>query len=219
MKFRIFVRIRIGVICLFLGATACSHSEGKKSQPNQTPGDPPIYVINGRVITGDTASTMIPRLKQKYIDALHVLPGGKAKLLYGKKAKGGAIVYQISNEKEAFHDLRPVATSDSSQNKSTKVYNFADQQPVLKGGLKKLQQKLTYPKECMQAGVKGRVFVEVIVNKKGLPVNPKVVKGLGHGCDKEAIRVAKTARFIPGKIDGKAVKVKYLLQVVFPPGK
>lgn len=211
--------IKFGAFCLILALTACSQSGNKKSRANLKPADPPVYVVNGRVLTGDTARTIVPRLKHKYIDELHVIAGEKAKLLFGEKAKGGAIVYKMSHEKKAFHDLRPRAASDSIRADTTKVYNFADQQPVLKGGLKKLQKEVNYPDKCKQAGAKGRVLVQVVVDKQGRPVNPKLIKGLGHGCDKEALRVVKTARFVPGKMEGKPVKVKYLMQIVFPPNK
>lgn len=175
----------------------------------------PIYVINGKVFHTDSARKIIPRLKQKYIKSLRVVPGKKAALVFGEKARGGAIEYKIPDKKKAFHDLLKINPADSLQNLAGKIYNVADQQPVLKEGLKKLEEKVTYPQKCKQAGIEGRVLVQIIVNKNGQPENPKIIKGLGHGCDKEAIRIAKQARFKPGKINNKPANVKYLLPVIF----
>jgi TonB family protein len=215
---RIFLKILIGG--LILGLSACSHSDNKNSPlKGSTMKEPPLYVVNGHIMSTDSARNIISRIKSKYIKSVHVIQSKDAKLLFGKKGRGGAIKYKIPNKKKAFHDLLEPASEDSSghaaENGYDKVYEAADKQPVLKNGLKELEKKVKYPKKCKQAGIEGRVLVQVIVNKHGLPENPKIIKSLGHGCDKEAVRVAKMARFTPGKVNGKPVNVKYLLPVIF----
>jgi len=90
-----------------------------------------------------------------------------------------------------------------------------EQMPKLKGGLKELQSKVVYPEMAQMAGIEGRVIVQFIVNKKGEVENPKVIRGIGGGCDKEALRVAKLAKFVPGRQRGVPVRVRYSLPIMF----
>lgn len=90
-----------------------------------------------------------------------------------------------------------------------------EQMPVLKGSLAELQKKLKYPKKAAQAGIEGRVIVQFIINEKGEVENPEVIRGIGGGADEEALRVAKMAKFEPGKQRGEAVRVRYSLPFMF----
>lgn len=96
-----------------------------------------------------------------------------------------------------------------------KVFVVVEQEPELIGGLKGLQQKIEYPDMARKAGIEGRVYLQFIVNKNGEVENPKVVRGIGGGCDKEALRVIKQANFKPGRQRGKPVRVRYSLPIVF----
>lgn len=90
-----------------------------------------------------------------------------------------------------------------------------EQMPELIGGLKELQSKVVYPKRAQIAGIEGRVVVQFIVDKDGEVENPKVIRGIGGGCDEEALRVAKMAKFKPGRQRGKPVRVRYSLPIMF----
>ena len=87
--------------------------------------------------------------------------------------------------------------------------------PELKGGLGALQQKITYPDMARKAGIEGRVIVQFIVNEQGEVEDPKVVRGIGGGCDEEALRVVKEAEFSPGRQRGNPVRVQYSLPITF----
>lgn len=87
--------------------------------------------------------------------------------------------------------------------------------PELKGGLGALQQKITYPEMARKAGIEGRVIIQFIVNENGEVEDPKVIRGIGGGCDKEALRVVKTAEFEPGRQRGNPVRVQYSLPITF----
>ncbi|HMB91058.1 MAG TPA: TonB family protein [Rhodothermales bacterium] len=95
------------------------------------------------------------------------------------------------------------------------VYKVAEQAPQLIGGLGELHQKVEYPQKAYNAGVTGRVYVQFVVNEQGRVENAKVVRGIGSGCDEEALRVVKQARFEPGQVDGKPVKVQHTLFINF----
>lgn len=95
------------------------------------------------------------------------------------------------------------------------IFVVVEEMPELIGGVASIQGEIRYPELARQAGVSGRVFVQFVVDKEGNPVDPFVIRGIGGGCDEEAIRVIKLAKFKPGKQRGKPVKVRYVIPVVF----
>ena len=109
----------------------------------------------------------------------------------------------------------PPSADDEGDDGSDEVFVVVERMPKLKGGLGQLQQKINYPEVARKAGIEGRVIVQFIVDENGNVVNPKVVRGIGGGCDKEALRVVRTAQFQPGMQRGKPVKVRYTLPIVF----
>ena len=110
--------------------------------------------------------------------------------------------------------ILPVSSPTYAQNQDD-VYIMVDENPKLKGGISGLQEKVYYPLEAKKAGIEGRVIVQFVVNKRGKVENPKVVRGIGGGCDIEALRVIKTANFTPGMLRGKPVKVQFTLPIRF----
>jgi periplasmic protein TonB len=92
---------------------------------------------------------------------------------------------------------------------------IVEQMPELIGGLEALQSEIRYPERALRANIQGRVFVQFIVNERGEVENPIIVRGIGGGCDEEAIRVVSKAKFNPGMQRGRPVKVQYNLPVVF----
>jgi len=90
-----------------------------------------------------------------------------------------------------------------------------EQMPELVGGLAKLQSSIRYPSIARKAGIEGRVIVQFIVTEDGSVQNPRVIRGIGGGCDEEALRAVSEAKFIPGRQRGKAVRVQYSLPIMF----
>ena len=101
----------------------------------------------------------------------------------------------------------------------TTFYIFVEEGPKPVNGYKifyeYLSAKIKYPTQAKRIGTEGKVFVEFIVNKKGEPTDLKIVKGIGTGCDEEAIRVIALTKWEPGKQRGVAVRVKMVLPVYF----
>lgn len=89
------------------------------------------------------------------------------------------------------------------------------QMPELKGSLQDLQAKAKYPEMARKAGIEGQVIVQFIVNEQGRVEDPRVIRGIGAGCDKEALRVVKQAQFVPGRQRGKPVRVQYSIPIIF----
>ncbi|MEX2602254.1 MAG: energy transducer TonB [Balneolaceae bacterium] len=94
-------------------------------------------------------------------------------------------------------------------------FKVVEQMPELIGGLSELQSKITYPERARRAGIEGRVFVQFIVNEQGEVENPQVIRGIGAGCDEEALRAVRDAQFRPGLQRGRPVRVQYSLPIVF----
>ena len=65
-------------------------------------------------------------------------------------------------------------------------------------------------------GIEGRVFVQFVVDKKGNITEVQAVRGIGAGCNEEAVRVIKSSpKWKAGKHRGKAVKVRMILLITF----
>jgi protein TonB len=90
-----------------------------------------------------------------------------------------------------------------------------EQMPELKGGLADLQKKINYPERARKAGIEGRVIIQFIVTENGTVEDPRVIRGIGGGCDEEALRVVKQAQFEPGRQRGNPVRVQYSLPIIF----
>ncbi|MBN2727714.1 MAG: energy transducer TonB [Bacteroidales bacterium] len=95
-----------------------------------------------------------------------------------------------------------------------------DQMPEFSSGQKGLgdyiRGNLSYPREALDAKVEGIVIASFIVEKDGSISNIGIVKGLGHGCDEEVVRLIKMMpNWTPGQKDGKAVRVKLTIPVQF----
>ena len=86
-------------------------------------------------------------------------------------------------------------------------------QPI--GGLSALSAKIKYPEIARKAGIEGSVYVRFVVDEQGNVRNAQVEKGIGAGCDTEALRVVRSLRFRPGQKDGKPVNVQMTLPVQF----
>lgn len=93
------------------------------------------------------------------------------------------------------------------------LFEVVEDMPELIGGIQELQKKIRYPEIAKKAGVEGTVFLQFIVDENGNVVNPVVLRGIGAGCDEEALRVIRQAKFEPGRQRGKAVKVKFGLPI------
>ncbi|QMW00914.1 energy transducer TonB [Spirosoma foliorum] len=121
----------------------------------------------------------------------------------------------------------PEATVATVQEKAVEVeskteapFVTVEQQPEYPGGMSALinflGKNLNYPRQAASAGVSGRVFVSFIVNTDGSLTDIQILKGIGFGCDEEALRVMnKMPHWKPGKQSGRAVRVKYNLPIAF----
>ncbi|MBR6931401.1 MAG: energy transducer TonB [Bacteroidales bacterium] len=99
-------------------------------------------------------------------------------------------------------------------------YMIVEQMPEFPDGEEAMMQyiaeQVKYPAEAKKAGAYGRVFIGFIVEPDGSLSDIKVLRGMGYGCDEEALRVVKSMpKWQPGMHRGKAVRVQYLVPVNF----
>jgi protein TonB len=82
-----------------------------------------------------------------------------------------------------------------------------------------LGSRLRYPVRARENKVQGKVYIGFIVEKNGSLSDFKVVRGIGGGCDEEAIRVLKLSPiWKPGYANGKPVRTSYTLPITFQLG-
>ena len=100
------------------------------------------------------------------------------------------------------------------------TYAVVEEMPQFPGGDKALQEYLVknirYPAIAKDNNMEGIVYVQFVIDETGDIINTKVVKGIGGGCDEEALRVVNNMPlWIPGKQGGYKVKVLYTLPIKF----
>ena len=100
------------------------------------------------------------------------------------------------------------------------VQKQVDEMPVPPGGMegftKYMIENLNYPASAKDAKIEGMVMVTFVVKSDGSVSNIEVLRGIGGGCDQEAVRVvAESGKWTPGKNGGKAVSTQMTLPVQF----
>ncbi len=93
---------------------------------------------------------------------------------------------------------------------------IAEEMPELAGLNRFLSLNIVYPEKARMLGVEGTVYINFVVTENGSVDKIRVLKGIGGGCDEEAIRVvSKMPKWKPGKNAGKEVKVMFNLPIRF----
>ena len=92
--------------------------------------------------------------------------------------------------------------------------------PIFPGGDKAmyefLAKNLKYPQAAKDSNIQGTVYVQFVVEKDGSIVESKVLRDIGGGCGKEALRVVKLMpKWMPRKQGGKRVRSEFTLPIVF----
>ena len=78
------------------------------------------------------------------------------------------------------------------------------------------RENIKYPEAAKADGVEGMVMTRFVIDEEGNVTNVEVTKGLGHGCDEEAVRLMQSLpKWIPGKQAGTPVKVQMDIPVHF----
>lgn len=116
----------------------------------------------------------------------------------------------------AFVSVNAYSQSDDSD----EIYNIVEEMPEFPGGTSNMkeyiQDNLQYPAEAKELDVHGRVFVKFVIERDGTISNVKVLRGIGSGCDEEAIRlITSMPKWKPGKQRGKEVRTYFTYPITF----
>ena len=117
-------------------------------------------------------------------------------------------------------DKKVITQPEPPKAEENRVFEVVEQMPAFPGGdaalMKYLQENTHYPTIAAENGVQGRVVVGFVVEKDGSITDVTVIKSQDPSLDREAARVVKSMpRWIPGKQNGSAVRVKYQVPVTF----
>lgn len=117
-------------------------------------------------------------------------------------------------------DFQTVGIIEETESESSDIHLFVDESATFPGGMKAyskfLKTNLKYPLQAKKMGIEGKAFMSFVVDADGSLSDFKLLRGIGAGCDEEALRVIMSSpKWIPGKQAGVAVKTKMNLRVVF----
>ena len=107
-----------------------------------------------------------------------------------------------------------------SKEQDDAVYSMVSEQPSFPEGMQEMMKFISdnrkYPAEAKAKDIHGKVIVAFVVERDGSLSDVKIKRGIGYGCDEEAIRLIKSMpKWTPGKQNGKAVRVSMMLPVSF----
>lgn len=129
-------------------------------------------------------------------------------------------VISPNNEKNGPTILRAVGDDSTVSDKEKVYHQVVGQQPSFPGGREELFKYLTYnvkyPIDATKNKIEGRVLVTFVVEHDGSISNVNVANSVYPSLDKESIRVVSgMSKWIPGKVNGKTVRVKYTIPITF----
>ena len=150
---------------------------------------------------------MMNKTKTRYgaWKALSALPVALAMLMVGNMSVNAQEVKRAT----------PTANASNYE-----VFTVVEENPEFDGGMeglyKYLSSNIHYPEKAKEEKIQGRVFVTFVIEKDGSVSDAKVIRGIGGGCDEEALRVVNNMpKWKPGKQKGKPVRVQYNLPIYF----
>ncbi len=96
-----------------------------------------------------------------------------------------------------------------------------DRPPLYIGGtvlmFELASKSFKYPKIALENGISGKVLIKFTIDINGKTSNHRIYKGIGFGCNEEALRIVKEIpeNWIPGQMGGNLVDVEYIIPISF----
>lgn len=142
----------------------------------------------------------------------------KAKATDGNLGEMVVVGYADNTPQKSKTELDEVRGKVSDDDR--RVYDVVETPPSFPGGqtelMKLIAQSVRYPADAYRDSVQGRVVMQFVVDKDGKVTSPTVVRGVCESIDEEAKRVVmQLPDFIPGKLRGEPVAVRYTLPILF----
>jgi TonB family protein len=140
-----------------------------------------------------------------------------------KEWKGGEAIYNYFNidtiQYKVADFMSPVFEVEKIFKENT-PYTVVQEMPSFLGGdegrIKFITENIVYPLQAKEKNIQGTVYTTFIVETDGSLTDIRIFKGIGGGCDEECIRIIKLMpKWIPGKQNGKVVRVQYYLPIKF----
>jgi len=108
----------------------------------------------------------------------------------------------------------------SVPDKDGQIFVVVEEPPQFPGGedarIRFISENIKYPEEARTKGIQGTVFITFVVEADGSVTNAKVLRGIGDGCDEEALRVVNSMpKWVPGKQRGENVRVQFNMPIRF----
>ncbi len=162
---------------------------------------PPVVKKDEEVLEEEPPPPMVEELKDKEIATVT------------KKGEEGGVDASLL-EPEA----PPAAVYEEPKEEAP--FSYVEQMPSFPDGTeamyKYIYEKIKYPAIARENGISGQVIIQFVVSKDGDIKNATVVRGIGGGCNEEALRVVNgMPRWKPGKHNGRAVPVTFTLPIKF----
>lgn len=114
----------------------------------------------------------------------------------------------------------PPAVVEEEEVAEAEIFTVVESPPAFPGGdiarIKYLTDNIKYPQMARESSIQGTVYVTFVVERTGSVTDVRVLRGIGGGCDEEAIRVIKgMPKWAPGKQRGKPVRVQFTMPIKF----
>lgn len=124
-----------------------------------------------------------------------------------------------ANQKTEIQAYVPMQMEEEESGE-TEIFTVVEESPGFPGGdvkrIQFLQDNIRYPQMARESGIQGTVYVTFVVEKDGSVTDVRILRGIGGGCDEEAIRVIRAMpKWNPGKQRGKPVRVQFNMPIKF----
>ncbi|MDR2907358.1 MAG: TonB family protein [Bacteroidales bacterium] len=191
---------------------------GKGIFPNE---EEPLVFVDGKEIEGGLKQLKAV-VSNEDIMLMEVLKDSLAIAEYGERGANGVILISTKSKVPQFYE-KENKQSSAKQNSEDQIFQVVEDNPNYPGGeearQKYLADNIVYPATARESNIKGTIYITFVVEKDGSISDVKVVRGIGGGCDEEAVRVVKAMpKWIPGKQRGQNVRVQFMLPIKFTLG-
>lgn len=161
-------------------------------------------------------------LDEEALRVVQIMPSWEPGKLKGKKVPVYFVLplsFEISNEVEKKNKVNEKSNMPVKGDEEM-PFTYVEHMPEFPGGKNALKNFLTenvhYPVSALENYIQGTVVLRFIIEIDGSLSKVQVIRGVGGGCDEEAVRVVtKMPSWIPGSQNGKNVRVYFVLPVRF----
>jgi len=125
-----------------------------------------------------------------------------------------------STQVEEYRVPVAAAQEEEAEVEEQEIFRVVENAPAFPGGdvarMKFLQDNIKYPPMAKESGIQGTVYITFVIERDGSVTDVQLLRGIGGGCDEEAMRVVKNMpKWEPGKQRGKPVRVQFNMPIKF----